>query len=267
MLILAQKGRPTGGFFLKHKAKRGKLPPVIRGIYLGNHPCVLLTLYGEVTPGNRFLAPYLRRGDTVILSGELEGKFHWNRPYVEELTRRQCVNFVKQRLIHSPKDTQTVLYDPQGDCMGVAAELCEGGGTLWVITHQPQGYAPCLEYTTLMFGNPFVLTEITPSEGDLVIAPYGVGEQPLPQEATVFAPDRGRWIKEKELELPQKIKHTTPDGFDPVATTAGCMAMFGGEYLDLTPQGTGKEAEKGEKDKQKPQSTLDGYFGVSNLKR
>lgn len=236
MLILVQKGGKQGGFFLKRKARKGKLPPVLQGIRVGGRPCVLLKLFGDITPGNQFLAPYLDRGDVVILSGELQGKLRWNTPYIEEYARRQCVNFVRKALGGSTGKTQTVLIDPKGVCMGVAVELTLTGTTLWVVTPNQEAYLPCQEYTGLMFGNPPIVTDRVPDTAHLVVAPYGAAGQSLPTGAVTVAPDRGIWAQQPDLCVPNTVTDTLPEGFDPVAVAAGCMVMFGGEWLELTPQ-------------------------------
>ncbi len=225
MLILVQKGQKRQGFFLKRKAKQGKLPPTVVGLKIGKYPCVLLAFYGDVTAGNRFLAPYLQRGDVVIPAGNLE-KLRFAQPYIQELTRRQCVNTAKEWVANSPKGLETVLYDSTGECVGVAAELCALGKSVWVATPRREDYAPCAEYAMLNFGNPPVIGEYIPRSADLVIAPYGVPSAECPRNIPVVAPGH-IWAKPDDLTLPQELVASTPKGFDPLAVAAGCLAMFG----------------------------------------
>ncbi len=225
MLILLQKAENHGGFFLKRKAKQGKLPPAVRGIRLGKYPCVLLECYGDITPGNRFLAPYLRRGDLLVPACRLE-KLGFAEPYVEELTRRQCVNAAKTWVAKREKGVQTVLADPVGNCVGVAAEFCALGSALWVATPRAQEYAPCAEYCMLTFGNPPVIGSYIPPSADLVIAPYGVCSAELPRNLPVVSPNH-IWAKPQDLTIPGEIADCIPHGFDPIAVAAGCFAMFG----------------------------------------
>ena len=225
MLILIQKGQKRRGFFLKRKAKQGKLPPTVVGLRVGKYPCVLLEFYGDVTPGNRFLEPYCKRGDVVIPAKNLE-KLGLGEPYLGEFIRRQCVNTAKDWVANSPKGRQTVLYDPTGECVGVAAELCALGKPVWVVTPQGEVYAPCAEYALLEFGNPPVISEHMPHSADLVIAPYGVPSVDIPGNVLLVAPNH-IWAKPEDLTLPCEIVDSTPKGFDPVVVAAGCMAMFG----------------------------------------
>lgn len=225
LLILVQKGEKRGGFFLKRKAKQGKLPPTVMGLQLGKYPCVLLECYGNITPGNQFLLPYLRRGDVVIPAKNLE-KLGLGEPYIQELTRRQCVNTAKEWVAKGKKGLQTVLIDPTAQCVGVAAELCGLGKPVWVVTPKGEDYAPCAEYCMLTFGNPPVVARSVPSSADLVIAPYGGLPVELPQKVPVIAPNR-IWARKEDLSLPKEIGDFIPNGFDPVAVAAGCMAMYG----------------------------------------
>lgn len=225
MLILIQKGQRQRGFFLKRKAKQGKLPPTVVGMQVGKYPCVLLKLYGDITPGNRFLAPYLQRGDVIIPHRDLE-KSGLSEPYLQEFTRRQCVNTAKEWVKKSPKGFETVLYDPVGNCMGVAAEFCALGKSVWVVTPRGEDYAPCAEYALLEFGNPPIIGDRLPPSADLVIAPYGGLPAELPQDLPVIAPSHV-WAREEDLTLPCEIADTVPVGFNPVAVAAGCFAMFG----------------------------------------
>ncbi len=225
MLILIQKGEHRRGFFLKRKAKQGKLPPTVVGLRVGNYPCVLLKLYGDITPRNGFLVPYIRRGDIIIPAKHL-GKLGFSEPYMQEFTRRQCVNTAKEWLGKRGKGFQTVLYDPTGKCVGVAAELCALGKPVWVVTSRGEDYAPCAEYALLTFGNPPVISEYIPHSVGLIIAPYGVCSTEIPGKIPVIAPGH-IWATPTELSLPEEIVISTPKEFDPVAVAAGCMAMFG----------------------------------------
>lgn len=225
MLILVQKGEKQGGFFLKRKAKRGKLPPTVVGLQVGGSPCVLLKLYGEVTPGNRFLAPYLQRGDVLIPSVELE-KLGFHLSYLEEMIRRQCVNTAKKWVKTRRKGHLTVLYDPLANCMGVAAEFCALGKGVWVVSPRLQEYAPCFEYTALAYGNPPVLSHEMPCRAQLAVAPYKTERVAFPPGIPVVSPGK-LWATKEELTMPGEFLHTVPGGFDPVAVAAGCLAVFG----------------------------------------
>ncbi len=225
MLILVQKGQKRRGFFLKRKAKQGKLPPTVVGLQVGKYPCVLLECYGDITPGNRFLEPYQKRGDILIPAKNLE-KLGFSEPYIQELTRRQCVNTANHWVANRGKGFETVLFDPTGQCVGVAAELCALGKPLWVVTPRGEDYAPCAEYALLTFGNPPVISAYIPRSVDLVIAPYGLPSVDIPGDIPVVAPNY-IWATPNDLTLPREIVDSTPKGFDPVAVAAGCMAMFG----------------------------------------
>ncbi len=226
MLILVQKGEYQGGFFLKRKAKKGKLPPMVVGIRVGKYPCVLLNMYGDITPGNAHLAPYLGRGDVVIPHKGLE-KLGFHLPYVQEFTRRQCVNTAKGWVATAPKEFQSVLWDATGECVGVAAELCALKRPVWVVTRKAESYAPCAEYALLTFGNSPVIGKSIPQTAHLVIAPYGIPSVKLQRDIPVVAPGH-IWATHEQHTLPKEILETTPSGFDPVAVAAGCMAAFGG---------------------------------------
>lgn len=230
VLILVQKGKCDGGFFLKRRAKRGKLPPVVQGISVGGHPCALLGVYGKVTQNNRFLAPYFARGDVVIGAKEVAEQFAANRRVEGELLARLTLNGVKEWC--KEKGRSPIVVDPLGVCMGVVAELCKLGLSVWVVTPTVAPYLPCLEYTTLTMGNPFMITATMPGKGDLVFAPYGLQDHIPPKGAVVFAPHTGRWVTKKTAQIPRTIVDSTPPGFDPLTVMAGCMAAFGGKYLE-----------------------------------
>ena len=225
MLILVQKGEPHGGFFLKRKAKKGKLPPTVVGLRVGKYPCVLLKVYGDITPGNGYLVPYLERGDILIPHKGLE-KLGFHISYVEEFTRRQCVNALKQHIKTAPKTFETVLWDGDGYCVGVAAELCSLKRPLWVVTNRAETYGPCSEYALLTFGNPPVMGSKVPPNAKVILAPYGIPREKVPVGLPTIAPGY-IWAKKEELTLPVSLADTVPLGFDPVWVAAGCMAAFG----------------------------------------
>ncbi len=230
MLILVDKGKKPKGFWLNRRAKQGKLPPSIVGLTLGKYPCVLLQMYGKITPETPFLAPYLRRGDTVITATRL-GDLGFNRACLFELAARQSLNHAKELAAGLPKGEITLIFDPKGDCMGVTAEFCALGGAVWVCTPHKEAYAPCREYCLLEYGNPPVVGSQPPRKPSLTVAPYGLPKGVCLADSFIVAPTH-IWAKEEGLTLPEELVHATPRGFDPTAVTAGCMVAFGGELLE-----------------------------------
>ncbi len=224
MLIFVSKAPRTGGFFLRRQAKKGKLPPVITGCTVAGYPCVHLQLHGHISPSNPFLTPYLQRGDTLVAHSELTHRLPFNPPLIHAYKQRQCVNFCLEA-IRRGQYSQAALVDPAGNCVGVAAELAAVCNTLWVVTHQPELFFPCSDYTWEMYGTRPLLTETLPTV-KLIIAPDGMAEITPPPHAITAAPDGTLFPRDEDVFIPRSVLGSSLPGFSPLWVTAGLFSCF-----------------------------------------
>jgi hypothetical protein len=229
MLFMVTTHKAKGGFFLRRKAQKGKLPPALSGVKIGNHMATKLELFGK-NPNNslHFLAPYQKRGDVLIASLSLEPHLQFNQPYIEEYARRQCVNFCIAALSLEPTTAkrQVILIDKDGACAGVAAELLAVCNTVFVATHRPERFAPCQEYTLQKYGTAPLFAKDSLPQADLIIAPYGTQGFPLPTKVLLAGPKGPLYPKQEDLFVPPYVAELVWEDMDPIAVTAGLFNAF-----------------------------------------
>ncbi len=223
MLLLVTTHIAQNGFFRRRKADKGKLPPLIKGISLGEHPAAMVVLQGRHIGVNlKYLRPYRQRGDVLICDRSVDKRLGLNQSVIDEYARRLCVNLALHHIKANGHATDLVLIDHQGECVGVAAELLKVCNTVWVATRRPEWFDPCAAYTRERYGNQPLMVETALPLTDLVIAPYGLQNWQY-RGGLLFGPNGGIFPKNEQLYLPDYAH--LPD-FDPAAVTAGVFAAF-----------------------------------------
>jgi hypothetical protein len=226
MLFLVTNRKAKSGFFVRRKADKGKIPPILTGLRIGRYMATKLELSGRKLNANLpFLAPYQKRGDILVASDPINAKLHFNESYIAEYARRQCVNFCLTAL-QTLRHPQVVLIDKEGECVGVAAELLAVCDTVWVATKNPELFVPCGQYTMEKYGTmPLFCAEQIP-HAHLIIAPYGTQDFLLPTGIPIVGENGTLSPHPHDLHVPDYVTEITPKEFDPVAVTAGLFCAF-----------------------------------------
>ncbi len=221
MLIIVGRFTEKRGFSL---GKTRHLPPVITAGTVGEYPVVRLGLRGRRMRQTEVLSPYLRRGDVLVASTDLGGPFPWQQEQVAEYARRLCVNLACHTLKQTEASCRTtaLLVDKEGLCTGVAAELLNITTTLWVATHRPERYVPCVHYTRLTLGTAPLFVEGELPTAHAVIAPYGLTGYTY-RGGELFSPDGGTFPSPEQLYIPP---YAMEQAVEPMYLTAGLFSAF-----------------------------------------
>ncbi len=229
MLFFVSRQKPTGGFRLRRRARRGLLPPAVRALPLCGYWAARLEFFGpspaEETP---YLTPYRQRGDVLVAAQTVAAAPAFNAPLVAEYARRQCANFCLRALAAAEqrRRASVVLVDEAGLCPGVAAELVAACTAVTVVTAHPERYEACRRYTRGRYGSEPVVSRWQAPPADLVLAPYGCGGWTPPPGKPVAAPDGSLFPAAGQLVVPGELPRQLPADTDPEAAAAGLLAAF-----------------------------------------